>query len=115
MKKISLFALMICSIPTLVRAETLNDVLAFTYENNPTIMAERTNLKATYGVTVYIVGDVNADGKVNSSDSDMILQWYMANVELTEERVLRGDANRDNAVNSLDALYILDVLQYQYK
>ena len=47
MKKISLFALMICSIPTLVRAETLNDVLAFTYENNPTIMAERTNLKAT--------------------------------------------------------------------
>lgn len=47
MKKISLFALMICSIPHMAGAETLNDVLAFTYENNPTIMAERTNLKAT--------------------------------------------------------------------
>ena len=92
-------------------------VFSATADGSTTIIAtmEGTNLKATYGVTVYIVGDVNADGKVNSSDSDMILQWYMANVELTEERVLRGDANRDNAVNSLDALYILDVLQYQYK
>jgi len=47
MKKISLLALIICSIPHMAGAETLNDVLAFTYENNPTIMAERTNLKAT--------------------------------------------------------------------
>ncbi len=47
MKKISLFALMLCSFSQMAVAENLNDVLAFTYENNPTIMAQRTNLKAT--------------------------------------------------------------------
>lgn len=47
MKKISLFTLMLCSFSHIAFAENLNEVLAFTYENNPTIMAERTALKAT--------------------------------------------------------------------
>ena len=75
---------------------------------NITVTIEGTNIQTSYPVTVYIKGDVNADGKITSADSDMILNWYMSNAELTEERMLRGDVNSDGALNSLDAVYILD-------
>ena len=75
---------------------------------NITVTIEGTNIQTSYPVTVYIKGDVNADGKITSADSDMILKWYMSNAELTEERMLRGDVNSDGALNSLDAVYILD-------
>ena len=46
-KKISMLSLLLCSVSTMSFADTLSDVLSYTYENNLTINAERSNLRAT--------------------------------------------------------------------
>ena len=62
--------------------------------------------------TPYIFGDVDGDGKINSIDALMVLQ-YNAQIEgydeLTEQQLLAADVNRDNQVNSIDALAILQI------
>ena len=73
---------------------------------------------ATFSVTKswekapYILGDVDGDGKINSIDALMVLQ-YNAQIEgydgLTEQQLLAADVNRDNQVNSIDALAILQI------
>lgn len=73
---------------------------------------------ATFSVTntwekaPYILGDVDGDGKINSIDALMVLQ-YNAQIEgydgLTEQQLLAADVNRDNQVNSIDALAILQI------
>lgn len=45
--KIRLLSLVLCSVPLMASADTLSDVLSYTYENSLTINAERSNLRAT--------------------------------------------------------------------
>ena len=50
-------------------------------------------------------GDVNGDGKVNSTDARMILRWAakLDPLEKTDERFATADMNGDGSVNSSDA------------
>lgn len=73
---------------------------------------------ATFSVTntwteaEYILGDVDGNGKIDSIDALMVLQ-YNAQIEghdeLTEQQLLAADVNQDNKVDSLDALAILQI------
>lgn len=57
----------------------------------------------------YVLGDVDADGKINSSDALLTLQKSVDLVELTSLQILAADVNGDENVNSSDAL---EILQY---
>ena len=52
-------------------------------------------------------GDVNGDGKVNSSDARLVLQYPVELIQLTEEQLARANMNGDTLVNSSDARMIL--------
>lgn len=53
------------------------------------------------------LGDVNDDGKINSSDARLVLQATVEFVELTPEQAQRADVNGDGAIDSRDARWIL--------
>ena len=54
-----------------------------------------------------VLGDVNNDGKVNSSDALLVLQHSVNLITLTSDQKNYADMNKDGIFNSLDALYIL--------
>lgn len=55
----------------------------------------------------YTVGDVNADGSVNSIDAALILKYDAGAVDFTELQLMAADFNGDGVVNSIDAALIL--------
>ena len=55
---------------------------------------------------LWLYGDVNYDGTVNSRDATQILRYDTGNKTLTSEEKLAADVNRDGDVNSRDALQI---------
>lgn len=57
----------------------------------------------------YVLGDVDTDGKINSSDALLTLQKSVDMVELTSLQILAADVNGDGNINSSDAL---EILQY---
>lgn len=52
-------------------------------------------------------GDVNKDGKINSTDALVVLQYSVGNTNLSSEQKTLADVNKDNKINSNDALKIL--------
>ena len=50
-------------------------------------------------------GDVNADGKINTKDAALLLQYFVAIVDSIDEEV--ADVNNDGKVNTKDASMIL--------
>ena len=58
------------------------------------------------GDNVFILGDVNFDGKVTLKDSTLIRYYYSGELEFTEEQLLRADANADGKVNLKDSTRI---------
>ena len=75
-----------------------------------------TGMAKTLTITVQesagLLGDVNGDGNINSTDAMLVLQHAVKIITLTEEQQLRADVTRDGAVNSTDAMRIL---QYAVK
>lgn len=55
------------------------------------------------------MGDVNADGKINSVDALLVLQQSTKSVSLSANAKKLADVNGDGKVNSSDALEILHV------
>ncbi len=53
------------------------------------------------------VGDVNGDGKLDSSDSLCIFKYIVGNEDLFENQVKNADVNLDGRVDSVDALLLL--------
>lgn len=53
------------------------------------------------------LGDVNRDGKINSTDTNMIIQYSAGNKYLTILQRKRADVNQDNKINSADSLLIM--------
>ena len=55
----------------------------------------------------YTLGDVNNDGKINSTDALLVLQYAVNTVSLDRAQQMAADVNRDGKINSTDALLIL--------
>ena len=49
-----------------------------------------------------LLGDVNLDGKVNSTDLNLLYRYVMKRVTLSELQLKNGDVNQDGTVNSTD-------------
>ena len=65
-------------------------------------------LDVTFAETVFTTGDVNGDGKVNSSDAVAILQYLAGTLSDPDSIDIRnGDVNGDGRINSSDAVAIL--------
>lgn len=58
---------------------------------------------------IYCKGDINRDGKTNSSDALMALQHSVGKIELKSEQIVLADVYADNKINSSDALEILKI------
>lgn len=52
-------------------------------------------------------GDVNKDGKINSADALLVLQYSVGSITLNDEKKALADVNNDKKINSADALKIL--------
>ena len=52
-------------------------------------------------------GDVNRDGKINSTDALMVLQHAVGQTKLTGDAKTAADVTKDGTINSSDALKIL--------
>lgn len=62
----------------------------------------------SYGAKpTYTLGDVNNDGKINSSDALLILQSAVGKITLSATQTLAADVNKDGKINSSDALKVL--------
>ncbi len=57
-----------------------------------------------------LLGDVNMDGFINSTDAAYILDRFK-NQDATSQDLLYGDMNKDNILNSTDAAMILDIFK----
>jgi len=55
----------------------------------------------------FIKGDVTKDGKINSYDALVILQFATGSIALDSTQKRLADVNKDGRINSLDALNIL--------
>jgi len=50
-----------------------------------------------------LMGDVNDDGEVDTSDAGLIVSYYYENVSLTAEQLSLADVNKDGVVDTEDA------------
>ena len=66
----------------------------------------------TQDVTLYLWGDADGNGTINTSDARIVLQSAVGKVTLTEEQSLCTDVDGSGAIDSTDARYIL---QYAVK
>lgn len=55
------------------------------------------------------IGDINNDGKTNSTDALLVLQYSTGERTLTTEQKSKADLNSDGLINSFDALKILNI------
>ncbi len=58
-------------------------------------------------IKLWLYGDVNYDGKVNSRDATQILRYGAKNREFTSEELEAADVNMDGKANSRDATQVL--------
>ena len=70
--------------------------------------------RSSSGSTVYpsvslrkvLLGDVNSDNKINSTDASLALSGATGSITLTDTQKAAADVNRDGIVSSVDALLI---------
>lgn len=56
-----------------------------------------------------LVGDVNADGRINSADALFVLEFSVGKRDLSDSQQKMADVNGDSKINSADALAILRI------
>ncbi len=59
------------------------------------------------GDQLYLLGDVNNDGKINLKDVNLIVAYYNGNLELTDVQIKAADVNGDGKVNLKDVNLIV--------
>ena len=64
------------------------------------------NESVALNVTIYLLGDVNTDGKVNLSDALWVQKYCVGMGTFTDEQLALADVNGDGNVNILDAIFI---------
>ena len=79
---------------------------AGTVKTGSTVSAEG-NGKSFGPYTVCLIGDINADSKINSADALLILRHAVALTTLSGSLLISADWNGDGKVNSSDALEVL--------
>lgn len=79
---------------------------AGTVKTGSTVSAEG-NGKSFGPYTVYLIGDINADSKINSADALLILRHAVGLTTLSGNLLISADWNGDGKVNSSDALEVL--------
>ncbi len=83
------------------------------YRNTGKQTTDKNVIILYYGVPEYnqknILGDVNSDEIINSSDALMLLNYCVGNISLTKSQKERADVNFDGKFNSSDALVMLNL------
>lgn len=93
---------------SLVRVYDLSELLSDTEENiTLEVQDYATNSTSVVIPLSYLLGDVNADGYVNSIDAACILKYSAGIYDIAPSVLPAGDMNGDGAVNSTDAAIIL--------
>ena len=59
------------------------------------------------GLEPTLIGDVNCDGKVDSTDALLAMRYSMNLATITPQGLINGDVNGDGVVNSTDAIIIM--------
>ncbi len=57
-------------------------------------------------LTVIIIGDVNGDGKINSTDFMQVRKQYLGLFSMSEYNLIAADVNTDGKINSTDFMQI---------
>lgn len=78
----------------------------FIYSNDQSFDCSKAVLKFKVASSAKL-GDVNKDGRINSSDALLVLQSSVGSKTLTAEQKALADVNKDSKINSTDALQIL--------
>ena len=79
---------------------------AGTVKTGSTVSAEG-NGKSFGPYTVCLIGDINADSRINSADALLILRHAVGLITLSGNLLISADWNGDGKVNSSDALEVL--------
>ena len=58
---------------------------------------------------VYNIGDVNSDGKINSSDALSVLEYSVGKTKLDRSQLKAADIDKSGQINSQDAFIILSI------
>jgi len=70
-------------------------------------------LKSDFDSTPYQLGDVNGDGRIDTSDARMVLQFIVGKTTLQNEAVTAADVNRDGKIDTVDARLILQLIVHK--
>ena len=54
-----------------------------------------------------LLGDVNGDGEIDTTDAYFIVMYYNEMLDLASEQLLAADVNGDGEVDTTDAYYIV--------
>ncbi|MBQ7043292.1 MAG: dockerin type I repeat-containing protein [Clostridia bacterium] len=70
---------------------------------------ENYNVYTSYKINIVDVkkGDLNSDGRINSTDALIVLNYSVQNITLNAQQKAAADMNGDGKINSVDALKIL--------
>ena len=90
-------------------------------DQNITLRVENPSTESAYTFNFIIVlmkihteeftlGDVNGDGKINSTDLQMVQDFIMGNITLTDRQFLAADINQDGEVTTRDAQLIEEMI-----
>lgn len=88
---------------------TRSDGSIWAYRFNGVGMDIPVMIKAPLGKESFTLGDVNLDGKVNTSDARLALRGAATLETLTDQQVLAADVNKNGKVDTSDARKILRV------
>ena len=101
------FAISVCSLDT--RDGTAVKVDATVFAGYATFKTNRLGRFAIVQNSNATIGDVNADGVINSVDALRVLQHSVNVIQLQGRAAKRADVNKDEKINPIDAL---DILRY---
>lgn len=81
----------------------------------PTVTTTVTVTTTTTTTSTVIMGDVNNDKKITSTDSALVGRHILGSIELTSEQQLVADVNKDGRISSTDSAlierYVLGVIE----
>ena len=78
------------------------------FESSTTIYAHWKEI-----IDTTMIGDINADGNINTVDAILILQHVSNKTTLTDTQKLAADTSKDGIINTVDAIKILQYVSHK--